>query len=237
MKFTLVSDLHCDFPQPKTPPIETELVVVAGDTSNGLSGLKMLNKWKRKGHDVFAIPGNHEHYSNVTQGRTYRETDDQFFAGLDDQPSHRQLTDDLYLIGANGWYEVEDERHWHGYMNDGRYSGITASQMNRLADAHADFVDVRLELMPKRCQAIVVTHTAPCEQSLDPRYAGSDGNVYYWNPLMGKVLERHADRIAIWCHGHTHAAVDVIYKGVRIVTNPRGYPGEVKDWKPLILEV
>lgn len=237
MKLTLVSDLHCDFPQPKTPPIETELVIVAGDTSNGLHGLKMLNKWKRKGHDVFAVDGNHEHYSNVVQGRSQADTERQFYAGLDAQPMHRMLGDSHYLIGCNGWYEVEDERHWYGYMNDSRYSGIHASEMNRLAVRHADFVDHHLELMPLGRKALVVTHTAPCEASLDPQYLGSDGNVYYYNPLMTKVLKRHKDNIALWVHGHTHASVDVVVEGVRIVTNPRGYPGENPDWKPLVLEV
>jgi len=44
MKFTLISDMHVDFPQNKTPYEQfEETVVVAGDTSNGLEGLKFLN--------------------------------------------------------------------------------------------------------------------------------------------------------------------------------------------------
>lgn len=238
MKFTLVSDLHCDFPQPKTPPIQTPLVVVAGDTSNGLGGLKMLNKWKRKGHDVFAIPGNHEHYSNVTQDRTYDDTERQFAAGLGDQPPFRYLENErLALIGANGWYHVEDPAHWVNYMHDYRYSGITSDKINKLAQVHAEWVDHKLEFLHPDFRAIVVTHTAPCEASLDPKYEGSDGNVYYWNPHMEKVLEKHAGRIAVWCHGHTHASVDVEHRGVRVVTNPRGYPRENPEWAPLIVEL
>jgi hypothetical protein len=40
-----------------------------------------------------------------------------------------------------------------------------------------------------------------------------------WNALMG-------DSISLWLHGHTHHAVDYSIKGTRIVSNPRGYPGE-----------
>src|SRR3546814_14391584 len=68
-KYSLVSDLHLDHPQPKTPPLEQN-VIVAGDCGNGLVGLKYLNQLKRKGHFVFAVVGNHEPYANVAQGRT-----------------------------------------------------------------------------------------------------------------------------------------------------------------------
>src|SRR3546814_17977738 len=68
-KYSLVSDLHLDHPQPKTPPLEQN-VIVAGDCGTGLVGLQYLNKLKRKGHFVFAVDGNTEHYANVAPGRT-----------------------------------------------------------------------------------------------------------------------------------------------------------------------
>lgn len=195
----------------------------------------MLNKWKRKGHIVFAVDGNHEHYGNLGTGRSQAETTEAFYRGLEQKQT---LDIDGYrLIGTNGWYEVEDERHWHGYMNDCRYTQITGPEMNRLAQREAEWMDAQLHNLPPNKRAIVVTHTAPCEESLDPKYAGSDGNVYYYNPLMTPLLGRYADRIAIWHHGHTHASVDVVKDGVRIVTNPRGYPSENPKWQPRVLEV
>src|SRR3546814_8352208 len=81
-KYSLVSDLHLDHPQPKTPPLEQN-VIVAGDCGNGLVGLKYLNKLKRKGHFVFAVDGNHEHYANVAQGRTVEMAEAAFELGLE----------------------------------------------------------------------------------------------------------------------------------------------------------
>lgn len=48
---------------------------------------------------------------------------------------------------------------------------------------------------------------------LDASYAN------HWDALMG-------DAISLWLHGHTHRAVDYKINGTRIVSNPRGYPGE-----------
>lgn len=232
-RYSLVSDLHLDHPQPKTPPLEQN-IIVAGDCGNGLIGLKYLNKLQRKGHVVFAVDGNHEHYGNVAQERNYADTEEAFYDGLD-QTQCEQAADGLWLIGANGWYAVSDESHWRSYMNDSRLCGLSAPRVNALALRDAQYLDWVLGEIDGR--AIVVTHTAPCEETLDPRFAGHDSNEYYWNPHMRGVIAKHRDKIAVWHHGHTHAAMDEIVDGVRVVTNPRGYPGENPNWAPLTMEI
>jgi hypothetical protein len=45
-------------------------------------------------------------------------------------------------------------------------------------------------------------------------------------------------RIALWIHGHSHHAVDYEIAGTRIVSNPKGYPGEDCGFCPgLIVEI
>lgn len=234
-KFTLMSDLHVDFPQPQVPYDKLEdFVVVAGDTSNGLLGFKFLNKLKRKGHDVFAVDGNHEHYGNLARGRTHAQTEDQFYLGLD-QHNHRVLDNGLLVVGFNGWYRVNRELSWHDYMNDGRNSCLSAAEVTALAEEHAYHIDAILGLHD--LPAIVVTHTAPCLDTLNPDFEGHFSNEWYWNPHMQEVLRAHRNKILIWCHGHTHASNDKVVDGVRVVCNPRGYPGENPDWTPQTVEV
>lgn len=234
-KFSLISDMHVDFPQPKTPyDALEEFVIVAGDTSNGLHGLKFLNKLKRKGHIVFAIDGNHEHYSNASQGRLRAETEAAFYSGVEQTPTLK-IADDLTIVGVNGWYLVDDEYAWNSHMNDRRNGVLTAAEVNTAAFEQAQFVDNVIRHAPG--QVIVVTHTAPCLDTLNPQYDGHYSNDWHWNPHMNQVLHEHSSKIAVWCHGHTHAAADKIVGGVRVVANPRGYPGENPGWKPLTVEI
>jgi predicted phosphodiesterase len=235
VKFTysLASDLHVDFPQMKTPPFETEVVIIAGDTSNSLAGLKFLHKLKRRGHTVFAIDGNHEHYANDNQGRTIQETEERFFDQLG-QTHALEVEDGLTIIGCNGWYPVTDADVWVGYMNDGRYAGSAGDVGCQIVE-HSYLLDEKLTAL--KGKAIVVTHTAPDPATLNPRFDGHYSNEWYWSPLMGEVLRKHADKILIWNHGHTHAPADKLVDGVRVVCNPRGYPGENPGWKPLKITV
>ena len=243
-QYSLSSDLHMDFPQGKRlSAMDWEKnVLIAGDLGNGLGHFKFIERLTRKGHAVAGCDGNHDHYANKRSGRSIVETERRFYelfaaaaGGTENaQPNVLCIRDDLYMILANGWYQVADDAHWKSYMSDGELVG-SASEVNDAAKRHADLIGDALVRLPHDAKAIVVTHTAPCEQSLDPKFAGSDGNQYYWNPMMEHVLVTCADRILRWHHGHTHAAVSVTHAGVPIITNPRGYPRENPDWAPLSL--
>lgn len=233
MKFSLISDMHVDFPQPKTPyELLEEVIVVAGDTSNGLEGLKFLQKLQNKGHTIFAVDGNHEHYSNYRQRRSEKETTARF------REDHKRYHDEVPIILANGWYYVEDEALWRGYMNDGRMTNLSALDVNTLAVNDTEFVRGHLEdWKDRQVSGVVVTHTSPCLETLNPAYEGHYSNDWYWNPGMGGLLKEYSGQIKVWCHGHTHEPSDKIVEGVRVVCNPRGYPGENKNWKPLTIEI
>lgn len=234
-KFSLISDMHVDHPQPKTPYDKLEqFVVVAGDTSNGLGGLKFLQKLKNKGFDVFAVDGNHEHYANLSQGRTHSQTETQFYEGLG-QGHNLYPAPGLQIVGCNGWYPVTHEEMWYNYMNDSRNGCLNAAAVNKIAEDHALMVATALSMHDG--PSIVVTHTAPCEETLDPQYFGYFSNEWYWSPLMRQVLSDYRDKILVWTHGHTHSPADKIVDGVRVVCQPRGYPGEQPNWSPKTIEV
>lgn len=226
--YSLASDLHYDFPQHKIRDWPNHQIIVAGDCGNGLVGIKPLNKLKNKGHKVFAVDGNHEHYANISQGRTILETEVAFYDGLD-QEQVVTLENGLTIIGLNGWYVVQNEAAWLAYMNDGRCVG-RASEVNQNAHDDALMLDETLNVI--NGPAIIVTHTAPTQHTLNPRFAGHYSNEWYWNPMLGEVMRKHRDKILAWNHGHTHAAADEIVDGVRVTCNPRGYPGENPGWSP-----
>jgi 3',5'-cyclic AMP phosphodiesterase CpdA len=95
---------------------------------------------------------------------------------------------------------------------------------------------------------VVVSHHAPSRLSLGAAHNEDSEYVKHWNMAMGSSSKRGStyiknishldasyasnwdalmgDSISLWLHGHTHHAVDYPIKGTRIVSNPRGYPGE-----------
>lgn len=235
MKYSLISDMHIDFPQLKTPyDLLEKSVVVAGDTSNGLEGLKFLQKLRNKGLNVFAVDGNHEHYSNVRQGRNAEETVARF---REENPSVGEI-EGIPIILRNGWYLVEHEALWFNYMNDGRMSGMGAEAVNERAKSDVYYISQALrQWRDYNLKGIVVTHTAPTRETLNPAYVGHYSDDWYFNPMMEELLKEFAPQILVWNHGHTHKAADKIVHGVRVVCNPRGYPGENPGWKPLTIEI
>ena len=229
--------MHVDFPQEKTPYDKLEKnVIVAGDTSNGLLGLKFLQKLQNKGFTVFAVDGNHEHYANANKGRTTVETIDRFRSEF----PNTGIIDGVPVIGCNGWYNVRDDLVWARYQNDCRNIFWYDSEIAALkvqGHMEMDYLFLRDQLDMADEPVIVVTHTAPCLETLNPDYEGSFTNEWYYNPLMYRLLEAYTEKILVWCHGHTHAKNEAIVSGVRVVCNPRGYPGENPDWEPLTIEV
>jgi hypothetical protein len=65
----------------------------------------------------------------------------------------------------------------------------------------------------------VITHHAPSERSVHPRFQG--------DPLTGAFVTDLPDLLAqtqVWVHGHHHDSSDFVERGCRVVCNPSGYP-------------
>jgi Icc-related predicted phosphoesterase len=107
---------------------------------------------------------------------------------------------------------------------------------------------------------VVVSHHAPSMLSIGNALAEDSDYVKRWNMAVGSSSKMgstyikdisHLDAsyanpwdalmgnsITLWLHGHTHHAVDYQIKGTRIVSNPRGYPGETTGFDcELLVEV
>ena len=72
-------------------------------------------------------------------------------------------------------------------------------------------------------KVIVMTHHAPTvEGTSKPTYSGSAISSAFSTELLG-----HPDwdmaQVKMWLSGHTHWPCDFMRKGVRVVSNPRGY--------------
>lgn len=75
-------------------------------------------------------------------------------------------------------------------------------------------------------KTIVVTHHSPSSMVVGDKHDGQF-NAAYTNDWPQLIQE--AD---LWVFGHTHESIDVELGGCRIVSNPRGYPGESTGFDP-----
>ena len=108
-------------------------------------------------------------------------------------------------------------------LNDHRLIRLTTGPLDAqaaLACHEADCSWLRAELAkPFEGDTVVITHHAPSERSVHPRFQG--------DPLTGAFVTDLPDLLEqaqVWIHGHHHDSSDFVEHGCRVICNPSGYP-------------
>lgn len=230
MKLQIFSDLHNEFSQFEPAPTDADVVVLAGDIDIQSRGVTWAN-------ETFSCPviyvcGNHEFYKGHIDHtlRKMREAAAPHVHVLENQAFVWQQTRFLCTTAwtdftSTGDVVVATQTAWE-WMNDFRVIRADASyrrlrpadviERNRIA---YDFL-AQMLAKPFDGKTIVVTHHAPTPHVAEGKHDGHLSAAYasHWPELIEK-----ADA---WIFGHTHCAVDVELMGCRLISNPRGYPGE-----------
>jgi hypothetical protein len=137
---------------------------------------------------------------------------------------------DVQFVGATLWtdYRLTGNQPlamFDAYqcMNDFKLirqndSKIRPAVVQKLHAESRAYIEKMTSQHPKN---VVITHHAPCELSIHPRYKDLDGhmNASYASDLT-MLFGPH---IPLWVHGHTHDSFDYEVAGTRVVCNPRGY--------------
>lgn len=233
MKIRIYSDLHVEFHRFDPPPLDAsiDLVILAGDIDKKARGVRWAN-------DTFNcttvyVAGNHEFYGGHLD-RTLQKTRDAAAPHVHILENQSLVIGDVRVLGTAGWTD---------FTSTG--DQVAASKMAR--ESMNDFTYIRTEASYRRIRpwdiieknrtakqwlteelakthsgkTIVVTHHAPTPAVVGEKHQGHLNAAYTndWPSLIKK-----AD---LWVFGHTHERVDVELAGSRVVSNPRGYPGEV----------
>lgn len=248
MKIRLWSDVHNEFGPltVKTRDDDAETVlVIAGDFDVGAKDatkimlLKLCHQFKA----VIFVAGNHEYYHNVMNevDREYRMFADEvenfhFLQG------DFAIVDDVRFIGGTFWtdfnggdeYTMEFAERRMNDFNYIRYQGkddviyrrFTPDDAwlinRRQRGAFAKFLDV-----PFAGKTIIVTHHAPTEHSIDPKYKHHSSDVTLNYAYRNTGLEHFFKDKEFWgwFHGHIHKRQEHFVDGKFIIANPRGYIG------------
>lgn len=196
---------------------------------------------------VYMIMGNHEHYHGVFDNTAMilREYLQDTNVTLLDKEWVR-LNDHWELFGGTMWTDY-DQSDWFAMqdaknkMNDHRIIekikqgdepviGEKKPFVGRFLpeDAVEEYRDTVAELVSHvidhtDTKKIVMTHHAPCAQSIAARFQGMRLNAAYYTEMSGWIMDQ--PDIKYWFHGHMHDSFDYIIGDCRVVCNPRGYAG------------
>lgn len=245
MKLHVLSDLHMEFQYFDIPRNDADLVILAGDISNGVAGVEWANNLDKP---FIYVPGNHEYY-----GHEIVEMGDALQHSVRDLVSSHVLNidytiiDDVCFIGATLWsdFELYDDSIFRKEMaarsindfnlikyNDRNFTPDEAQNaFNYAVNYIRDLLKIKQDY-----KRVVITHFLPHPNSIADKYNGDSLNPYFCSDLSWLIEEQQPD---LWIHGHTHEVCDYKIGKTRVVCNPRGYPGEHnKGFNPnLVIEV
>ena len=238
MKLHVLSDLHTEFADFSPPETDADVVVLAGDIGVGLGGIEWAARRFAK-VPVIYVPGNHEFYGHdIALTNELKATAPANIHVLNNDILE---LDGVRFIGCTLWTDFKlygDGEAWFArqcakqLMNDfaSIHNGsrrFTPEDSVELHEASKAWLVGELERKFEG-PTVVVTHHLPASTSVAKRYANDSLNPAFASRLED-VIEKH--RPELWIHGHTHVPCDYELFDTRVVCNPRGYPGETRDFR------
>jgi predicted phosphodiesterase len=256
MKLQIVSDTHLEFISPMTVdlPVAAEYIALLGDIGypKQENYEKFLSELSPKYKSVFVIAGNHEFYNSSTAFEAMVEIIEEKcskFPNVYFLNNKSMLVEGTRIIGTTLWSHIPNEKRSEVVNSIGDYQHIrrynyTSSGEVRKYPISIDFTNmlhseavyfIKHELSNAKNsneKVVLLTHHAPMfNGTSDPKYEGEARAINY--AFASKLEDLIAPPITNWCFGHTHYPTDFMFNGVRVSSNPRGYPcKEVLDFKP-----
>lgn len=222
MRVRVLSDLHLEFAELELEWAGEDVLVLAGDLSPDLrQALALLRRYREGAGETRVVMclGNHDYYGDRSMDQVERvwQGNARNF-GIDLLVDSSVVIGGFRFYGATMWTDMAG-RSWElETITD--FSAIPGASVERFRRIH-DQSRARLALCLGESAepVVVVTHHLPTAASVDPRYRGDATQGAYCSTDMDDLV----GRAALWIHGHTHASIDVVVDGTRVVCNPRGY--------------
>lgn len=241
MRIHVLSDLHLEFAPFAPPPVDADVVVVAGDAATGLHGLEWIAA-TFAGRPVVYVAGNHEYYRQALPHLTDKLRARAADLGIHFLEDAEATLGGVRFLGCTLWTDFRLHgpgplamvRAQQG-MNDFRHIRVSP-KFRRFTPADAVAIHARSLAWLRAALAsrgdapcVVVTHHAPSVQGVKPGFANDPLSPAYASHLDELVADSGA---ALWIHGHTHVHADYRCGDVRVVSNARGYPAEDTGFDP-----
>ena len=259
MKFDLVSDLHIDFwdKDHRTDWLKyqgADTLVVAGDVSDYVDmTCEYVDRYLCAVYDtVLIVDGNHEHQPQFPE---LAKSTIEWCDSIADTGAHYlgfgpHETDTANFIGINGWWSFDfgEPNIAESVCKDALLSKTSWGEDTYIAQKSQGVEDaVWLKDQMEQQQyvgkpVVVVTHSLPHPSCISWNLYPANNHFVglYGNSNYAWTFDKDRNNLLkYWLFGHNHDQKNIPYGDARLISNPRGRPG---DWnrelyKPLTLEL
>lgn len=238
-RLVVMSDLHLEFHAMQLPPPDSyDLAILAGDIhTKGRSAAWAGEHFVKP---VILVAGNHEFYNSSVES-TLKQMRMPVGGHVHFLEQQTWVMGNVRFIGATCWTDFWATGNQVGAMLQAR-SAISDYRQIRVEQSLRDLspadtcgyaertrVWLREEVMtPFDGLTVVISHHPPLQQFVPeiagrPHLRAAGGNE--WREFLDMPID-------LWVFGHTHEFVNEVVGGIRFISNPRGYPGEVTGFDP-----
>lgn len=238
MRLALYSDLHLECAPWEPPPLDVDVVILAGDICSHTHGIRWAAKAFPGVREVLYVAGNHEYYDDdlglldemqkpfwEQLGVHFLENQCIEIAGVRFLGSTLWSSFTLYGEDAADVHMSAAKRSINDYWMIRAHNGrrLEPRDNRKLHQASVNYLDAELS-KPFDGKTVVITHFAPHPRCVAPEHQGSDVSPYFVSDLSW-LMEKH--QIDVWCYGHTHTNISFVAEnGCQLISNQRGYPRE-----------
>lgn len=254
MKLQIMSDLHVDYPgNAGVPPLVAgaDMVVVAGDTCEGLArAVEVLRRAYPAPTEVVMVAGNHELWSkklsfeeHFEEGRLAADVH-----GVRLLENDVEIVRGVRLLGCTLWsdYELFGESLREAAMRTAAETMLDHRRIKWSRDPWARFRPAEARILHRRSRAfleeelrkphagptVCITHHAMTLEAVAPAHQRSILTAAYASEMLPLIDRLQPDLIVT---GHTHHSIDIRRGKTRLISNPAGYAGENRSFKPACL--
>ena len=207
--------------------------MLAGDIVRPFEGCAWA---QRLGKPVIYVAGNHEFYGGSIDGTIAALREHSADTAIHLLETNELIVEGVRFLGTTLWSDFSIVDEAERAQAEGLALAMIRDFSRIRADSSADrfFSPADSTELFRRSAAwlqrkldepfdgptVVVTHHAPSQRSIHPRFAGSPLNTCFVSDaerMMGSA------RVPLWIHGHTHDSFDYSVEGTRVLCNPRGY--------------
>ncbi|NCP98393.1 metallophosphoesterase [archaeon] len=233
MKLHIVSDLHIEYSNYPLPVQDADVLILAGDIGNGLTGLTYASQYKKDYKHIIYVPGNHEFYGHHLSRLSVELKQYSKSLGIIILDNDTVQIEDVVFIGSTLWTDFRlygDKLEQIGFYMNKAMNGINdfsqiryahwwfqPSNCASLSIVAQSYIKNKL-IENKNLKKVVISHHSPSLKSVHEKYLGNQ-----LNPAFANDLDELINLSDFWIHGHTHDSFDYLINKSRVICNPRGY--------------